>query len=201
VDSKPDPPTGPSAQQKQLWLKIAVGIAIVLALVWLNLWLAGVDSGDKKARDAGPPAAGASSGKGKQASRDDRPQQGSTSKSRKSAGKAATDPGDREVERDSLIVPDVRLTDENGDVVYRGDVDLRPTLDRIERGQRLRFAHDGIVFENRERRLPAKPAGYYHEFVQPTPNESGPGGQRLVIGREGEVYYSPDHYRTFERIR
>ncbi len=66
---------------------------------------------------------------------------------------------------------------------------------------RLPFSHDGIVFENRERRLPLKPNGYYHEFVQPTPHERGPGGQRVVLGRNGEVYYSSDHYRTFQRVR
>lgn len=95
----------------------------------------------------------------------------------------------------------VRVADEDGNIVYRGDIDLAPTLERIEQGTRLPFSHDGIVFENRERRLPAKPYGYYHEFVQPTPHERGPGGQRIILGRDGEVYYSPDHYRTFQRVR
>jgi filamentous hemagglutinin len=100
-----------------------------------------------------------------------------------------------------LIIRGVSVFDEDHHVVYRGDVDLAPTLERIQRGVRLRFSHDGIVFENRERRLPAKPSGYYHEFVQPTRGESGPGAQRVVLGREGEVYYSFDHYRSFRRIR
>ena len=96
---------------------------------------------------------------------------------------------------------DVRITNENGRVIFRGDVDVGPTLDRIDRGQRLRFSHDGIVFQNREKRLPIKPSGYYREFIHPTKGESGPGGQRVVIGRDGEAYYSPDHYRTFQRVR
>ncbi len=32
----------------------------------------------------------------------------------------------------------------------------------------------------------------------------GPGGRgthRLIFGREGEVYYTADHYRTFTRLR
>lgn len=98
------------------------------------------------------------------------------------------------------IVRNARVTGEDGRVIYRGDIDLTPTLERIERGKRLRFAHDGSVFENRERRLPQKPAGYYHEFVHPTPGDNGPGGQRVVVGREGEVYYTPDHYHTFRRV-
>jgi len=78
---------------------------------------------------------------------------------------------------------------------------LRPTIERIERGKRLRFSHDGSVFENRERRLPIKSSGYYREFIHPTPDDDGPGGQRVVIGREGEVFYTPDHYKTFRRVR
>jgi filamentous hemagglutinin len=93
------------------------------------------------------------------------------------------------------------VTNEDGRVIYRGDVDLTPTLDRIDRGVRLRLSHDGIVFENREKRLPIEASGYYHEFVHPTPDDSGPGGQRVVIGRKGDVYYTPDHYHTFRRIR
>ena len=92
------------------------------------------------------------------------------------------------------------VTGQDGRVIYRGDIDVGPTLERIERGKRLRFSHDGIVFENREKRLPRKPSGYYREFIHPTAGQSGPGGQRLVIGQEGEVYYTPDHYRTFERL-
>ena len=99
------------------------------------------------------------------------------------------------------IARNVRVTNEDGRVIYRGDVDVGPTLARIDQGTRLRFSHDGIVFENREKRLPTKPRGYYHEFVHPTKGDNGPGGQRIVQGQNGEVYYSPDHYRTFRRIR
>jgi len=102
---------------------------------------------------------------------------------------------------DAVVVRNVRVTDEDKRVIYQGDIDLTDTLDRIERGGRLRFSHDGITFENREKRLPNAPSGYYREYVHPTRGESGPGGQRVVIGRKGEVYYTPDHYRTFRRVR
>jgi hypothetical protein len=56
------------------------------------------------------------------------------------------------------------------------------------------------VFENAERRLPARPLGYYHETdVWPRAPRRGP--ERLIFGRDGEVYYSPDHYRSFTRMR
>lgn len=120
----------------------------------------------------------------------------------RSAGTLAEPPTDiARPASDKLIVRNQTIYDENRRVVYRGDVDLRPTLERIELGRRLRFPNDGSVFQNRERRLPRQPAGYYREYVHPTPNDDGPGAQRLVVGREGEVYYTPDHYRTFRRIR
>jgi len=49
--------------------------------------------------------------------------------------------------------------------------------------------------------LPSKPYGYYHEYMFPTPGVSGPGHQRIVTGNNGEIYYSPDHYHSFMRIR
>ena len=67
-------------------------------------------------------------------------------------------------------------------------------------GERLRFPNDGATFQNRERRLPKQPAGYYKEYVHPTPGLSGPGPQRIVMGQQGETYYTPDHYRTFQRV-
>lgn len=102
---------------------------------------------------------------------------------------------------DNLVAKNMRIRDEDGRIVYNGDVDLRPTLDRIERGKRLRFPNDGVVFENRERRLPTRSSGYYHEYVLPTPGDDGPGPQRIVTGRDGEVYYSPDHYKSFRRVK
>jgi guanyl-specific ribonuclease Sa len=84
--------------------------------------------------------------------------------------------------------------------LFRGTVDVGPTLRRIGQGEKLRFAHDGIIFENRERRLPKKPAGYYREYVHPTPKIGGPGPQRIVTGKEGETFYTHDHYQTFLRL-
>jgi guanyl-specific ribonuclease Sa len=85
-------------------------------------------------------------------------------------------------------------------VIYEGTVDLQPTLDRIEAGKKLPYQHDGAVFHNFEGRLPKKPNGYYTEYVHLTPRVSGPGPQRVVMGRNGEVYYTHDHYKTFLRI-
>jgi ribonuclease T1 len=102
---------------------------------------------------------------------------------------------------DSAQVRDVTVHDLDGRVVFHGTVDLAPTLERIARGERLHFHDDGSTYHNRERHLPAQPGNYYSEYVHPTPHLSGPGPQRVVTGRQGEVYYTPDHYRTFVRLR
>ena len=101
---------------------------------------------------------------------------------------------------DSLVIRNLVLRDEDGNVVYRGNINLQPTLARIAADRHLRFSHDGIVFENRERRLPRQSPGYYREWVVPTPGDSGPGPQRLIIGDDGDVWYTADHYRSFRRI-
>lgn len=85
----------------------------------------------------------------------------------------------------------------HGKVVYEGTVDLAPTLRRIEEGKSFPHRNDGAVFGNFEGLLPAKPRGYYREYVVPTKGLDGPGPQRLVMGKEGEIYYTPDHYATF----
>jgi ribonuclease T1 len=56
------------------------------------------------------------------------------------------------------------------------------------------------VFENRERLLPDERSGYYHEYTVPTPGESDRGARRIITGSAGELYWTDDHYRTFERV-
>lgn len=100
-----------------------------------------------------------------------------------------------------LIFRDVTVRDLDGRVAWRGDVDLRPVLARIRRGEQDAHRDDGTVFGNRERRLPQKPRGWYREFVVRTPGLHGPGPQRLVVGKDGEAFYTPDHYATFTEVR
>lgn len=70
----------------------------------------------------------------------------------------------------------------------------------IETGGPFPYRRDGIVFQNRERRLPAQARGYYREYTVPTPGAPDRGPRRLVSGEAGERYYSPDHYRHFYRV-
>lgn len=79
--------------------------------------------------------------------------------------------------------------------------EARQTLERIAAGGPHPYRRDGAVFHNREGRLPPRPSGYYREYTVRTPGARDRGARRIVAGQRGERYYTPDHYRTFERIR
>lgn len=78
--------------------------------------------------------------------------------------------------------------------------EARATLALVDRGGPFPYPRDGLPFGNRERLLPRRPRGYYREYTVPTPGARDRGPRRVVAGREGERYYSPDHYRTFPRV-
>lgn len=59
---------------------------------------------------------------------------------------------------------------------------------------------DGVVFENRESRLPSEPSGYYHEYTVATPGSADRGTRRLITGHAKELYYTDDHYGSFASV-
>ena len=77
---------------------------------------------------------------------------------------------------------------------------LIATLELIERGGPFPYKKDGSTFSNREGELPPQPRGYYREYTVPTPGERDRGARRVVQGRDGDTWYTRDHYRTFVRI-
>jgi ribonuclease T1 len=96
--------------------------------------------------------------------------------------------------------------------VQRGEIDVgalpreaREVLALIRDGGPFRYERDGVAFGNRERALPPRPRGYYHEYTVHTPGVRTRGARRIVCGgprRSPEVcYYTDDHYATFKRIR
>jgi ribonuclease T1 len=74
------------------------------------------------------------------------------------------------------------------------------TVALIHSGGPFPYDRDGIVFENREGLLPGEASGYYHEYTVPTPGASDRGARRIIEGSGGELYWTDDHYRSFERI-
>jgi ribonuclease T1 len=76
----------------------------------------------------------------------------------------------------------------------------RDTIRLIARGGPFPYGQDGVVFENRERLLPAKSSGYYHEYTVETPGSPDRGARRIIRGGQGELYYTDDHYASFKRV-
>ncbi len=76
------------------------------------------------------------------------------------------------------------------------------TIARIQRGGPFAHRQDGSVFQNRERRLPQQPRGYYREYTVETPGLSHRGARRIVTGGQPPSvwYYTEDHYDSFRRI-
>jgi ribonuclease T1 len=74
------------------------------------------------------------------------------------------------------------------------------TIALIDEGGPFPFDRDGITFQNRERLLPRKPQGYYREYTVITPGSDDRGARRIVAGEEGELYYTDDHYESFQEV-
>ena len=83
--------------------------------------------------------------------------------------------------------------------------EARDVLALVRAGGPFRFERDDVVFGNRERMLPARKRGFYHEYTVATPGAHNRAARRIVCGgpsRSPEVcYYTDDHYASFRRIR
>ena len=79
--------------------------------------------------------------------------------------------------------------------------EARETLGLIAQGGPFPYERDGVVFGNFEKRLPIRERGYYREYTVRTPGIKHRGVRRIVVGRNGERYYTEDHYQSFRRIK
>jgi ribonuclease T1 len=97
----------------------------------------------------------------------------------------------------ALAVPDVALA--------ALPKQAQETYALVHKGGPFPYERDGVVFGNRERILPSKPRGYYHEYTVPTPGAKNRGARRIVCGGAKNApeacYYTDDHYQSFRRIR
>lgn len=76
----------------------------------------------------------------------------------------------------------------------------RDTLALVDGGGPFPYRQDGTTFNNFEGRLPVRPGGYYREYTVPTPGSRDRGARRLVVGHDGDVFYTDDHYETFRQV-
>ena len=74
------------------------------------------------------------------------------------------------------------------------------TLKLVKADGPFPYKRDGATFGNFEGKLPKKVRGYYKEYTVTTPLTRDRGARRIVAGRNGEYYYTDDHYQTFRRI-
>lgn len=58
----------------------------------------------------------------------------------------------------------------------------------------------GDVFQNREGRLPAKPGRTWTECDINTWGKPSRGAERIVFSNDGLVYYTADHYDSFQLL-
>lgn len=70
----------------------------------------------------------------------------------------------------------------------------------VLRGPPFPHRQDGVAFENREHRLPQHDSGWWREYTVETTGASTRGARRLVVGSDGVVWYTSDHYRSFVRL-
>ena len=62
--------------------------------------------------------------------------------------------------------------------------------------------NDGVVFGNRERHLPNRAKGYYHEYTVISPGVGNRSTRRIVTGglpltSPPQYFYTADHYDSF----
>ncbi|WP_312856000.1 ribonuclease domain-containing protein [Nocardioides stalactiti] len=73
-------------------------------------------------------------------------------------------------------------------------------VDLIGTGGPFPYDKDGSTFGNYEGLLPDAPDGYYREYTVETPGSDDRGARRIVGGADGELYWTEDHYESFEVI-
>ncbi|KRE41884.1 ribonuclease domain-containing protein [Knoellia sp. Soil729] len=79
--------------------------------------------------------------------------------------------------------------------------EARAVLQLIRAGGPYRYDQDDKTFQNREGTLPPQKKGYYREYTVETPGSNDRGARRIIGGREGDRYYTDDHYDSFRQIQ
>ena len=74
------------------------------------------------------------------------------------------------------------------------------TLQLIASGGPFPYDKDGVTFSNREGILPQHKSGWYQEYTVITPGSKDRGARRIIAGKDGERYYTDDHYASFREV-
>lgn len=123
------------------------------------------------------------------------------------SGDSTTSPGTRAsatVEPGGTAYPSDAETPDSGlDTIAESRLpkEARETLDLIRAGGPYPYDQDDRTFQNREGILPQQKRGYYREYTVETPGSDDRGARRIVGGREGDRYWTDDHYDSFRQIK
>ena len=159
-------------------LSAAVTVVLLLAVWWLQSRSA--DEPDDSASDRLTPSASSSASASARPTTSARPSSSPSARptaSRDEDGIAYVDLADLPRE----AIETVELIDAGGPFPYPGK--------------------DGSTFGNFEGVLPDRPRGYYAEYTVDTPGLDHRGARRIIAGDGGQLYWTEDHYESFERIR
>lgn len=77
----------------------------------------------------------------------------------------------------------------------------KEVLGLIRAGGPYKYEQDDKTFQNREGILPSQKRGYYREYTVETPGSDDRGARRIIGGREGDRYWTDDHYDSFRQIQ
>jgi len=103
------------------------------------------------------------------------------------------------------VSPSTQETDDVSGLPYVALADLPPeaadVVALIDQGGPFPYDEDGSTFGNFEGLLPDREDGYYREYTVETPGSEDRGARRIVGGAEDELYWTEDHYESFEVIR
>lgn len=79
--------------------------------------------------------------------------------------------------------------------------EARATLALIRAGGPYPYDQDDRTFQNREGLLPDQKRGYYREYTVETPGSDDRGARRIIAGRDGDRFWTADHYDSFRQIQ
>lgn len=79
--------------------------------------------------------------------------------------------------------------------------EAKEVLGLIRAGGPYKYDQDDKTFQNREGILPQQKRGYYREYTVETPGSDDRGARRIVAGRDGDKYWTDDHYDSFRQIQ
>ena len=79
--------------------------------------------------------------------------------------------------------------------------EAKQVLRLIRVGGPYEYDQDDKTFQNREGILPSQKRGYYREYTVETPGSDDRGARRIIGGRDGDRYWTDDHYDSFRQIQ